>query len=456
MQPGANLIALWVYQVKKLGVGDSGTDLKVMNQRKESSSALAITNLVKANSFLLSAAITLAAGCCTRPGSCAEGIDIIFSGDKLISAPDAEETKGKSLILQGEVSESGQLTVPRMAKPQPFNLKAGMLSPTRSLFADKPFMGGVSMFGPSDLRSGRPVTVKGAVSANVPKTADDVADYLRRMKELLANYQSSAISDIFHGGTTVNMKNVNVGQVQSETIDMIDQIRAVIPPAELRVQHEQLATALSSIRNLLAPSRENPLAELSRIAPAMKYLNRTMESYHQGVLAIIAQYQLPSSLDPIGNDNPATDRMLQNAYSSLSSQLISSQSASAGGENGQTAGLANLLSGSGAGLAGNAGGGDAASSLSGLLGSSGGMAGLSKLIGGSGGNLQGLSRLMGSVSTGGLQGGGALNAGPALGAPLNSLQSLMGGATGSEQPDSQSMDGQPSGMDASASDLSGN
>lgn len=407
--------------------------------------------------MLIAGAVVASCGSIAQPASCADGIDIIFSGDKLISAPDAEEKKGKALILQGEVSESGQLSVPRIAKPQPFIQRTGSLSPSRSLFADKPLMSGVSMFGPSELRSGRPVTVKGGVSTNAPRTADDVADYLRRMKELLAYYQSSAISDIFHGGTTVDMKTVNVSQVQGETRDMIDQIRSIVPPAELRVQHEQLATALSSIRNLLAPSRENPLAELGRIGPAIKYLNRTLESYHQGVLAVIAQYQLPSSLDPVGNDNPATDRMLQNAYSTLSSQLISSQTAAAGNGSGggQAGGLSGMLGGSGSSFAGNTAGADGASSLAGLLGSSGGMGGLSKLLGGSGGNLQNLSKMMGSVSGGDLQGGGGgSGASGSLGAQLNSLQSLMGGGGGSEQSDSQNMDGQSTGMDSP--DLSGN
>ncbi len=217
---------------------------------KQARREFALSNSGQAHLMLIAGAI-VASGYLAQPASCADGIDIIFSGDKLISAPDAEEKKGKALILQGEVSESGQLTAPRIAKPQPFIQPTGSLSPSKSLFGDKPLMSGVSMFGPSELRSGRPVTVKGGVSTNAPRTADDVADYLRRMKELLANYQSSAISDIFHGGTTVDMKTVNVFQVQGETRDMIDQIRSIIPPSELKVQHEQLATALSSIRNLL-------------------------------------------------------------------------------------------------------------------------------------------------------------------------------------------------------------
>src|SRR5271154_5848031 len=255
----------------------------------------------------LSSLLVLGLNAATLPAQAqqGQGMDIRFDGSKLLTDDADEEKTGKSLILQGSVKESAQFSAPslrptlQMERPiqDTFSGKSPVIQ--HSLF------GSDSMFNDGAAPPTQAMMVPQTNARSAPATPDDIAAYLRKMRGVLQNYQSTAMSDIFHGGSKVNMQNVDPSQVRGDTEGMIDNIRSIVPPKVLASQHYKLADALSAIRNLLAPDRANPLAEISKITPAMTYLNRTMQNYHAGVKDVIAQYGLSESLDPLGNENAA-------------------------------------------------------------------------------------------------------------------------------------------------------
>jgi hypothetical protein len=137
-----------------------------------------------------------------------------------------------------------------------------------------------------------------------------------------------------------------------------------------------------------------------------------LSSYHSGVLAVIAHYHLPQSLDPLGSQNQADNQMLQNAYSDLSGQIVKKEAQALSGTGGSPSGS---FSGSGyyEPLAGGAGAGANLGDLTRMLGESGfDLSSLSKLLGGSGFSGEHVDTLLDS------------------GRSLNSLQKLMGGQSG--------------------------
>lgn len=352
-----------------------------------------------------------------------KGIDIRFDGDKLLTNPDEEEKTGKSLILQGSVEEKAQFSAsarPRLQMERPIPDTFSRRTPViqHSLF------GSDSLLDNSQPLMTKSTSVPLPATPEAPKSADDIAAYLRKMRTLLQNYESTAMTDIFHGGNKVNMQSVNPDQVRGDTEGMISDIRSIVPPKVLAPQHYKLANALSAIRNLLAPNRDNPLAEIGKINPAMSYLNQTLQTYHAGVKNVIAQYGLPSSLDPLGNENnPQAQAMLSGAFSDLSQQLMQKESQMANGNSNSSQYSSFGSLGSGGSTAGGA------SSLAGLLGSSGGgLQGLSSLMGGSGANTKALSGLLGN-SGGNLQGLGSLLGGSG---GLQGLTKMMGNGAASD------------------------
>jgi hypothetical protein len=358
------------------------------------------------------------------------GMDIIFDGDKLMT-PDPTQANPQPIMLQGEVQESAPFTAPNIHPILRYERPMEDTRFSKTAIIPKSLFGSDSLFN-QDHSAGTPAPrPRNLAPSNQNASADDIAAYLRKMRSVLQNYQTTAMADIFHGGSRVNMQNVNAGQVRGESLGMISEINSIVPPAVLAQQHYQLGSALSAIRNLLSPSRENPLAEIGRIGPAMSYLNQTMKTYHSAVENVIAQYRLSQSLDPLGNESQEDNMKLQGAFNDLSQQLMQRATARNSGGSYPGGGAQNALS--------NGGGGGEASALQGLLGSAGaalggssgggGGQGLGSLLNGAGGGLGNLSRMMnnsgnGSGSEGAQDSNPPVNLNELQGS-LNSLQQLM-------------------------------
>lgn len=377
--------------------------------------------------------VSCAAACLCLPASADEGIDIRFDGDRLITNPDEEKRTGKPLILQGEVekgeAQAGSVSAPRFSAPP----RTWASWPTPAV-SPIPRLRGVAEDSQAGQGASSPLMLRGEVSTSVPKTPDDVASYLRKMRALIKNYQAAAMSDIFHGGTKADMANMDVGQLQGETTAMIGSIMAIVPPAELKSEHEGLAEALSAVRTLLVPQGGggfNPLSVLDRMGPVMSYCNRAMTRYHEGVLNVISQYGLSNSLDPLGDERQSDNQLLENAFADLSNQLLSKEKAAYGQQSS----------------------GDGGAALSNMLGASAGdLQGLRSLMGGSGGSMQTFAKILGgSAGGGGIAGslGSASSAG-SLAGMLNSfgsgqsgsglnaaaVEKMMSGLTGADSGDS--------------------
>jgi hypothetical protein len=210
-------------------------------------------------------AITASSAYCAEVLEGAAGIDIRFEGSKMTITDPGKPEPAK---LEGQVEKQQRLAAPTRLERPGKDHSIDDPSGNQQLLKLK----GKYDRSPGDQKtSTSTTTLKGDVSMNVPRTPDEVAEYLKRMREILKNYESAAMSDLFQGTSRVNLKNVNIGCVQGETMDMISEIKSITPPAELKSEHYQLAGALSAIRNLVSPDSSlltNPTGALARIGPA--------------------------------------------------------------------------------------------------------------------------------------------------------------------------------------------
>lgn len=228
---------------------------------------------------------------------------------------------------------------------------------------------------------GQPLT--GGVSMDVPRTPDAVAKYLARMRHIIQTYPRLALVAFqSQGGTT---------EVTTNMVQMIREIRAIVPPAEMKREHNDLAANFYYFEQLA----ENPgnlagsgMEGFGRIYPMLGRLSTSLNSYHNGVRRVIAAYKLDPRLDPFGEEDHATNQRLSGQVGGMFGGLSIGQSSSAPCDD-CTEQLQQLLGGMG-GL-GALGGGDVGSlgnmdlgSLSGQLGNID-MSQLNKLMGELGG-----------------------------------------------------------------------
>lgn len=253
-----------------------------------------------------------------------------------------------------------------------------------------------------------PLLLTGGVEENVPRTPDDVAKYLRRMKEIINQYDRVVASTLL-GSTGLNTDQASIDVARQETQQLISRIRATIPPADLKETHGRLADTMSAVGSFLSMGGGGGFDVLTKCMALTGEVHTTMDDYHRGVTACISHYGLAASLDPFSDEDPA----LKSKFAQQSQQFQNQRMGELQGQmNSQAGGLGSLL------------GGGASGGLESLFGgsSSSGPGGLGSLLGGGGG-----------IDLGGLLKGG--NGGD-LGGLLKSLPGLLGGGqeTGSLDP----------------------
>jgi hypothetical protein len=238
-----------------------------------------------------------------------------------------------------------------------------------------------STIGRQVFKLGQPLT--GGVSVDVPRTPEAVAKYLARMRQIIQSYNRIAVAALFRG----NSKDPSLdtlSEVSGHTVYMIRQIRAIVPPAELKNEHNQLASTLYYFGQLA----ENPQSVLgsglegfTQLYPMLGRLSSTLTTYHNGVVKVIAHYKLNPNLDPFGDEDEEVKQRLSGTVDSMTGNLYKPKSSSAPCNDCDS--LQQLLGGMGGGDMGSLGNMDL-SGLSGQLGNID-MSQLNKLMGELGG-----------------------------------------------------------------------
>ncbi|MBX9771970.1 MAG: hypothetical protein K2X29_11390 [Candidatus Obscuribacterales bacterium] len=243
---------------------------------------------------------------------------------------------------------------------------------------------------------GQPLT--GGISVDVPRTPETVAKYLARMKKIIQDYNRVALAALSRGNSKDPSLD-SLGEVTGHTVYMIRHIRAIVPPAEMKAEHNDLANTLYYFGQLA----ENPnsvlgsgLEGFTKLYPMLGRLSATLTNYHRGVNRVIASYKLSPSLDPFGDEDEDAKRRLSGTIDSMTGNLSSGKSAPCDDCAGSLQQMLGGMGGLGA-LGGLGGGGDMGSlgnmdlgSLSGQLGNID-MSQLNKLMGELGGTPGGSS-----------------------------------------------------------------
>jgi hypothetical protein len=170
---------------------------------------------------------------------------------------------------------------------------------------------------------GQPLT--GGVSVDVPRTPEAVARYLAKMRQIIQDYNRVATAALFRG----NAKDPSLdslSEVTGHTVYMIRQIRSIVPPAEMKNEHIELANTLYYFGQLA----ENPqgmlgsgLEGFTKLYPMMGRLSATLTNYHKGVNRVISFYKLNPNLDPFGNEDEEVKQRLSGTVDSMTSGLYS-------------------------------------------------------------------------------------------------------------------------------------
>lgn len=245
--------------------------------------------------------------------------------------------------------------------------------------------------------------LQGGVEEKVPKTPEDVAKYLEKMKSIMNQYEEVATTTLM-GSSGLRTDLASIETAKQHTFNLIKQINATVPPAELKDAHMQLAKTMGNVGEVLGGGIDS-FAGLGKAFSLVSEIHSTMNRYHDGVSNCIAYYKLSPSLDPFGDSpNEAQKRFLDSAAQFTGQKLP-----------------------------GGAGGGD----LNSLLGGSaaGGMPDLGAMM-----------KMMGGMTAGGASAPSGM---PDLGAIMKMMGAMSGGAAGSSpagMPDLGSMMKMMSGM----------
>lgn len=363
------------------------------------------------------------------------------------------------------LSRAGNQTVGSAARPLTGGVSIGM--PKASVMAPAPtFTLGTSDSIPGALSTmqptvGKTLMLQGGVQETVPKTPEEVANYFIKMKRIINQYDQVAVAALLNSSGGLNTDPDSINSARVETLTLVNRIRSIVPPAELKQTHETLATSMAHVGDFMANGTQAGLMALPRALGLISELKTSMDTYHTGVMECINNYHLELSYDPFSGENAETKAQLNAGLSTFQQQKInelqsapkpqpsfgadmifgsggSSFGSSGIGSDTPSAGLGNLF-GSGAGAGAGAGdAGAALNALGGLLGGSGqgGLGGLGSLLGGKSGapsQSGGLSSPLGSDTTDdGGSAPGALQGGTDGNAPagMPDLGGLLGGTGG--------------------------
>lgn len=247
-------------------------------------------------------------------------------------------------------------------------------------------------------------TLQGGVSMDAPHTPEQVTKYLLTMRGIIHDYEQIAVSSLLGADGGVRMDAGSISAVQNHTLSMIQQIRATVPPYELKNKHNELASTLAYV----SPYIENPfqagsgIEALSQLAPVLSRLHDTLERYHSGVRNCMAYYNLDPKLDPFYGESEDAKQRLNAALTQTKSNLLNPPSGNAESAGGDAGSIGNLLNSLGAG-------GGSLDALQGMLGGSGSLGNGDATKGLPGMDLNGLIKQLTKSGglPGGLSGGGA-------------------------------------------------
>jgi len=173
--------------------------------------------------------------------------------------------------------------------------------------------------------------LQGSVTVNVPKTPEDVAKYLAKMRVIIDRYDKVAVATLLSNGSP-HVDPTRVGEARNQTIDMIQTIRAITPPAELKNRHYQLADTLAEVGDFMAnpgQAEGGGLAALAQLGPMMQRLHSTIDGYHTGVRNCMAYYSLGPEHDPFAGESEEDKENVTSALQELQSGLANRPQAGA-------------------------------------------------------------------------------------------------------------------------------
>jgi len=134
--------------------------------------------------------------------------------------------------------------------------------------------------------------------------------YLQKMNAIVQDYDQT-VSGTLIGPQGINLDEKTMRAAARRTLKLAKQLKGVHPPQEIAVQHKELASSLPTLHDFFELSR--PGADsLNKGLALADQVRRTLDVYHQGVQAMIANHGLDVSLDPVAAEQQAmTQRTIE-------------------------------------------------------------------------------------------------------------------------------------------------
>lgn len=161
------------------------------------------------------------------------------------------------------------------------------------------------------------VVLYGGVVANVPKTPEEVTQYLIKMKAIMREYEqlaNSLMTALMSGGQSAQLAD----SARTEWIRLANKIDSIAPPSEVSASHKQLAASLRRssqfLTSIAGVSADQKQQVLTAMVPVISDLAASATSYQQRVSVVIKQMGLDPALNPLGTDTGFNSAMpnLQN------------------------------------------------------------------------------------------------------------------------------------------------
>jgi hypothetical protein len=212
------------------------------------------------------------------------------------------------LLTSSSMAVGQQLTPLKPTKPQPAKpaaTPATTPAPT-SIWGDEDPWAKSSSPAPSIIKtpaSPAPAWDEATVSVQsaVPKTPEEISDYLRKMRKIIDRYDSTVANTLLgSGGIRSDASSISSGV--SETQRLVSDINLTIPPAELKLTHARLASTLNEVNNFISRGAADPASLMAATSLCGK-VHSTLEGYHSGVLQVMAKNNISAALDPFAGES---------------------------------------------------------------------------------------------------------------------------------------------------------
>jgi hypothetical protein len=130
--------------------------------------------------------------------------------------------------------------------------------------------------------------------------------YLQTMNAIVQEYDQTVRSTLF-GPQGINLDEKSMRAAAKRTLKLGRQLKGVHPPQEIALQHKELAASLPTLHDFFELSKPGT-ETLSKGLVLADQIRRTLDVYHQGVLAMIANHGLDLSLDPVAAEEQAVTK----------------------------------------------------------------------------------------------------------------------------------------------------